>query len=67
MTAYAVVFRPDDRFQFCVDRQNGDASWTTLERWSSKALAFDRLGDIREEFEVLRSKRLDATQKHHRR
>jgi hypothetical protein len=56
MTAYVVMFRPHDRFQFCIDRQNGDGSWMTLERWPTRELALDRLDDIREEFEVRRLK-----------
>jgi len=63
MAAYALVFRADGRFPFCIDRKGDDGSWTTLERWPTKALAFDRIGDIQEELDTPRSKQSNAARR----
>ena len=53
MVTYTVIIRLGRQYPFCIDRTEADGSRTTVERWSTEALATDRLADIEEELAVL--------------
>jgi hypothetical protein len=52
MASYIVIPRLGGRHPFCIDRVEADGSSVTIERWPTKALAVNRLGDIEEEATV---------------
>jgi hypothetical protein len=61
MADYEVILRLDRRYPFCIDQLAADGSRLTVERWSSAALAADRLLDIRdEEAEAVRKRHAAA-------